>query len=103
MFVASIAFGLLIATIQRKVFDIFCMAMAGATGPLPRVTELAMRIDAGNWWILTMGTLYLVLIHKLVRTQEWRTILYIAYLAGWLMLSLFSHYAFAAGLQSRFL
>ena|SRR2546426_87853 len=100
-FVASIAFGLLIATIQKMVFDIFCTAMAGGTGPLPEVTELALRIQAIGWLILIMGTLCLVLIHKFVRTEEWRTILYLTYVAGWLMISLFSHYAFAIGLESR--
>lgn len=101
MFVASVAFGLLNAAIQKKVFDIFGTAMGGQTGPLPGTTELALRIDAARWWILIIGTLCLVLIYGFVRAEAWRTILCITCIAAWLMMSLFSHYALGFGLESR--
>jgi len=62
-----------------------------------------MWIQAKGWLILIMGTVALVLIHRLVRTEEWRTILYVTYVGAWLIISLFSHYAFAICLESRLL
>ncbi|SRR6266568_953066 len=103
MFVASVVFGFLIATIQKMVFDIFCTVMAGMTGPLPAATQLALRMQPRGWLFLIPVTLALVLIHRFVRTEEWRTILYVTYVGTWLIISLFSHYAFAIGLEGRML
>src|SRR5580765_1915994 len=99
LFLPSVVFGFLIATIQNMVFDIFCTAMAGMTGPLPAATGWAMWIQVKGWPILIMGTLSLVLIHKFARTEEWRTILCQTYIGTWLIISLFSHYAFAICLE----
>ena len=102
LLIASIAFGLFVATIQKMAFEMFCTAMSGTTGPLPEATGLALRIQAKSWRILIMGTFSLVLLHKFVPEQS-RTILYVTYVGTWLIMSLFSHYGFAIGLESRLL
>src|ERR1043165_2941785 len=101
MLVASIVFGLAIATIQKMAFVIFGTAMGGTTGPLPEATWLAVTIQARGRFILIMATVCLILIHKLVRTEGRGNVLCVADVAAWLLLSLFGHCALALGLQRR--
>ena len=80
----------------------FCTGMMGMTGPLPGATSLALRThQRDGTLILVVGTLSLVLMYKFVRNEKWRTIMCIGYVAAWLLMSLFSHHAFAVGLASR--